>query len=62
MPNHGGEAPEGEAAKDLGQRMATVFFVLLDLCSDLGVQFDIEFKKFLDQSQAELKKQTGGNK
>lgn len=45
----------GSAAEQLGQRMATILFILTDLAAEYHINLDQEFEIFLDQNESEIK-------
>ncbi len=51
-----GRKKPGLAAEQLGQRMATILFILTDLAQDYKIDVEQEFTKFLDTTELELGK------
>ena len=48
------------AAGQIGQRIATILFILSDVAADYGIDVDQEFRDFLDRTESNLNKNKGG--
>lgn len=68
LSSHAGQVAQGvlekegrktldSAADQLGQRMATMMFILCDLAADYYIELDQEFVNFLDRTESELNTQ-----